>query len=522
MLLTQSAGRRVAAVLLICGALMAYAPQVQAQTSNYLPLAVGTRWTLQSSAWNVTFEVTAIEDGAYRMKINNPWLPWEVLLFPVKDKVYLQSQRMGSENVSPGGYALYYDFTAPTGSEIPVSLGTLRVVSRNLSVVTGAKTYTNCIKLQLSSSGGFTQAWSFAPGVGLVEFEFAGTTFRLNEAASALGVVPPNGPTLDTPVSRGDRVLAINVNTSAANDYLSAFSLASSVGMHSTSLHFDWNAIETGPQLYQGSHLQIANLFYPSRGVGVNLTLAPIHNVANNLPDDLKGLPLDHPLVISRFKKLLDFVLAETPNLEINAIVIGSEIDGYMRSDAARWSQFTTFFAHAAAHIRASRAGVRVATEFTFNAFLGRSRPYLHTINQYSDVIGVSYYPMDLEGMVLDPSVVSTHFKVLANAFPQKPIHFTQFGFPSSALLQSSEARQSDFIRETFKAWDAHGHRVTLLNFTFLHDLDRRMVGGVCGYFDLKSASCQEFLATLGLRTFVGSDKAAVRVLDAERSLRGW
>jgi hypothetical protein len=146
----------------------------------------------------------------------------------------------------------------------------------------------------------------------------------------------------------------------------------------------------------------------------------------------------------------------------------------------------------------------------------------LKTINQYSDVVGVSYYPLDLEGLVLDPTVVSRHFKAISDAFPQKSIHFTQFGFPTSSVLRSSESLQSEFIRETFKAWDAHGSRVKLLNFTFLHDLDRNVVSGVCGYFEVASTSCKELLATLGLRTFDGTDKQAIDVLDSESLMRGW
>lgn len=501
------------------------ASPVQAQTSTYFPLALGKQWVLHSRAWNIdlSFQVTAVEDGAFRVKINNPWMPWEVLLFPVKEKVYLQSLRMGPQTVWTGGYALYHDLSAPAGSNVAVSLGNLRVVSRTRSVTTDTRTYSNCVKVELAGSTGFTQAWTFAAGVGLVEFEFGGTTFVLKEAASTLSVgAALNAPTSPAPVPKGDRILAVNVNTSAANHYVSAFSRGAAVGMETTSLHFDWNVLEPSPQFYQKAHLEIANLFYPAQAVGVILTLAPIHNVANNLPSDLKGLPLDHPVVIARFKQLLDVVLASTTNLDLKTIVIGSEIDGFMRADSARWSQFSTFFAEAAAHIRAAKPGARVATEFTLNGFLGEAQPHLKTINQYSDVVGVSYYPLDLEGLVLDPTVVSRHFKAISDAFPQKSIHFTQFGFPTSSVLRSSESLQSEFIRETFKAWDAHGSRVKLLNFTFLHDLDRNVVSGVCGYFEVASTSCKELLATLGLRTFDGTDKQAIDVLDSESLMRGW
>ena len=377
----------VAAAILIASTLLIHSAPAQAQTSNYLPLALGKRWVMHSNDWNVdlAFEVVAIEDGAFRVKINNPWMPWEVRLFPVKEKVYLQSLRMGPQTSWTGGYALYHDFSAPAGSDVAVAMGNLRVLSRSLWVTTDIRTYTNCIKLELAGTNGFTQAWTFAAGVGLVEFEFGGTTFVLKEAASTLGSAggaAGPGPTSPTPMTKGDRILAVNVNTSSVNDYLSAFSRGAAIGMQTTSLHFDWKTLEPSPQVYQGAYLGIANQFYPSRGVGVILTLAPIHNVANALPDDLKTLPLDHPMVISRFKKLLDFVLASTTNANLNTIVIGSEIDGYMRADPAKWSQFTTFYAQVAAHIRASRPGLRVATEFTFNGFLGEAKPYLQAINQ--------------------------------------------------------------------------------------------------------------------------------------------
>jgi len=51
------------------------------------------------------------------------------------------------------------------------------------------------------------------------------------------------------------------------------------------------------------------------------------------MPADLAGTPFDDPAFIQRFKALLDYVLAQIPDLQLTSLAIGNEIDGYLGAD---------------------------------------------------------------------------------------------------------------------------------------------------------------------------------------------
>lgn len=499
-----------------------------AQGNNYLPIELGKQWVLHSASWNMslTFEVIDYTEGTYRLKIHNPWMLWEMSLFPLNDKIFLQSLAMGESDKPIGGLSLYYDFSAPAGKETPVGMGKLTVVGRSLTVTTDKKTYNDCIKIELLSSNGFKQRWTFAPNLGFVEYEFAGTTFRLDESASRLNAAPTADlPAWQGPVARGERILAVDANPAENNNYLDSLSKAVQIGAKTISLHFDWRSLEPTASKYETIYLDIANAFYPSRGLSLSLVLAPIHNNSLLLPPDLQGLPFDHPLVVSRFKMLLDLVFARIPDVNLTSLVIGSEIDAYLGTDPEKWEQYISFYSQMVEHAHKLRPQVSVTTEFRFShGYLGGARPFLERINEYSDVIGVSYYPLTLEGMVMNPEVLTRHFKTIADGFPNKPIQFLQIGYPSSPLLQSDENLQANFVKELFKAWDLFSERINLVRYTFMTDLSVGSISGASTYFGDGGSSFEQFLGTLGLRRFAGNgtDKPALLTFDAETYVRGW
>lgn len=513
---------------LLCALILINPLSSNAQSNDYLPIELGKQWVLHSNSWNIalTFEVTEYKEGTYRLKIHNPWMLLEMSLFPVNDKVFLQSLAMGDSDKPIGGLSLYYDFNAPVGKETPVGMGKLTVVGRSLTVTTDRTTYTDCIKMELLSSNGFKQGWTFAPNVGFVEYEFAGTIFRLNESASRLNVTPTiDLPAWQGPVAKGERILAIDANPAENNNYLDSLAKAVQIGAQTISLHFDWRSLEPTATSYKPVYLDIANAFYPPRGLNLSLVLAPIHNNNLVLPPDLQGLPFDDPLVVSRFKMLLDFVFAHIPNINLTNLVIGSEIDAYLGTDLEKWEQYISFYSQIVDYAHQLRPQVSVTTEFRFiHGYLGRARPFLEKINEYSDVIGVSYYPLTLEGMVINPEVLTRHFKTIVDGFPNKPIQFLQLGFPSSSLLQSDENLQAAFVKELFKAWDLYAERINLVRYTFMTDFSVAAISNASTYFGDASPLFKEFLSTLGLRRFLGNgtDKLALLAFDAETHARGW
>lgn len=78
--------------------------------------------------------------------------------------------------------------------------------------------------------------------------------------------------------------------------------------------------------------------------MGLSLAINPIDTNVNRMPDDLKDVPFDDPLVIERYKQLLEFVFSQVPDLELSSFSIGNEIDAYLGSDPSMWNQYQLFF----------------------------------------------------------------------------------------------------------------------------------------------------------------------------------
>jgi hypothetical protein len=240
------------------------------------------------------------------------------------------------------------------------------------------------------------------------------------------------------------------------------------------------------------------------------------------LPPYLKDKAFDDPETIERFKRLLDYVFSQLPDLELSCLAIGNEIDGYLGTDKKRWQEYSKFFAEVSAYARTKRAGLIVGSKIGFGGLTKDARDLSRDIIGVSDAVMLTYYPLNPDFTVKEPEVVHEDFATLVELFPGKPIYMLEAGYPSSELLGSSEDEQATFVREIFKAWDTHAAHVKLLDFLWLHDIPSSVVDELGGYYGLQDEKFLAYLATLGLRTFDGEDKEAFKVLRLETKQRGW
>jgi hypothetical protein len=317
-------------------------------------------------------------------------------------------------------------------------------------------------------------------------------------------------------------------------------------------LSFDWRDIEVQPNIYKNPYLKIADEYYPSKNVTLDLTLRPIHANRKSVPDDLAMIAWDSPQMIARFKALLDYVFSQTTHIGFSSIIIGSEINIYFPSIPApkdfrvasasagivtnpsanspagdatsSWDQYKVFCKTIALYIKASKPNVKVGFEATYSGLIGPSRDELKALNEHGDVVGVSYYPINADYSVSDPGVALEAFQNLAAIYPGRKIAFYQLGYPSSSLLGSSEEKQAAFIEAVFRAWDLHIDQIDVIDFTFLTDCSEKEVADQARYFGASSERFGEFIRTLGLRRYpgTGTDKPSFLALQREAKARGW
>ncbi|MDP1803198.1 MAG: T9SS type A sorting domain-containing protein [Bacteroidota bacterium] len=320
--------------------------------------------------------------------------------------------------------------------------------------------------------------------------------------------------------------ISMDVSTFPQNssyNYDSCFAVGKNLGMQQVGIFQNWTALETSPNVYDFTILDIANIYYPAYNMPLDLTIAPIHTNKLEVPSDLVSTTFNSTVMISRFNKLLDSLKAHMPNITLSSLVIGSEHDVYMGSNAALWSNYTVFYNAVTTHAKVLWPGLNVATELTFDGIINYNS-FAQSLNTNSDHIGISYYPLNSNFTVKPVSVVPNDFATLVGFYPSKKLWFYQYGYPSSTVCNSSNALQSQFITQTFLSWDVYAANIRMIDFTWLHDLDPVQVNYWGTYYGLTNPAFLEFLRTLGFRTYNGNgtDKPALNELRCQAKQRGY
>ena len=321
-----------------------------------------------------------------------------------------------------------------------------------------------------------------------------------------------------------ERLLSISITESSNKDYGYAFTLAKDAGMQVTGFSLKWDELEPTPYKYASdpNWFQVINDFFPTQAIAVSLMIGPIDTNNLRLPPDLADKSFDDPQVIERFKRLLDYVFSEIPQLGLSSLSIGNEIDGYLGTNKQLWKEYTYFFQEVSSYARTKRPNLVIGSKIGFWGLTGNSRELSADIIRASDVVMVTYYPLNNDFSVKNPEVVHEDFATLVELYTNKPIYILEAGYPSSPLLNSSESKQAQFVQEIFKAWDTQSEHIKVLDFLWLHDIPPAVVEELGGYYRLRDEKFLAYLATLGLRTHEGQDKEAFKVLKLEAEMRGW
>ena len=328
------------------------------------------------------------------------------------------------------------------------------------------------------------------------------------------------------PVSRGDRILVIDVNEAEKEEYAEVVARSQSVGANRFNLSIQWDELETSPETYEPivDLLTIANSYYPGIGAQVSLMIGPIDTNNDRRPADLKGKAFDDPVVIQRFRALLDYVFTQIPDLDLSVLSIGNEVDALLGVDQDAWRAYTNFFQATMAYAKQLRQGLNVGVKVTHNGLTGAAANFARTLNEESDAILTTYYPLKADFTVEDASVVGEAFNQVSSQYQTRAIWFMELGYPSSTTCNSSEEKQAEFIRESFKAWDNHHEQIMYISFSIMSDRSQESVDVYSQYYGVSDVRFLEFLRTLGLRTWSekGQDKKGWIALKEEAMKRGW
>lgn len=330
---------------------------------------------------------------------------------------------------------------------------------------------------------------------------------------------------------KGLRLLGMDIlNAAEGGSFDENVALAESCGASFTSLHLNWNQINPNNAVFVDPDQVLVSINHHCQlnGWKLNMMIRSIDIPGKNLPTDLAEHRFNSPEVIARMEATIDFVLDRVAPVHLTSLLIGNEIDAYDTSQepASFWSDYGEFMAACKHHLDRKYPQVKLGFAITLLGCVEgphASSGIFQGLAELVDIVVVTYYPQ--KGfIVMDPSVAESHFDAITAKFPNTTLFMDEVGYQTSAVCQSSEDLQAQFVCEVFKAWDKHQEQIPMLSFVRLNDISRDDAVSMAGDYHSNDELMIEYLQTVGLRTYDGKglEKEAFGVLREQALLRGF
>ena len=337
-------------------------------------------------------------------------------------------------------------------------------------------------------------------------------------------------------IPKGDRILSWQIDIAQNSIYDSSFTYAQKACMESTHLFFTWSQIEPNSGNFDSAFMQntldIANFYFPYKNTSIELQIATINTLAKETPADLLNINFSDSVMITRFKSLIDTIFNHIPNIEIDALNIGNESDIYFGTDSSLYIDYKVFLDSVIPYAKQKYYNlhgktIKVGTTLTHDGLTSVSKKNLcKKLNDSLDIISVTYYPLNPDFTMQNPSVVNTDFNSIVTLYPDslQPIYFVECGYASSATCNSTEVLQSQFYHNVFTAWDNHISNIKYLSIFKTNDWSQATVDSLGLYYGITDTIFLEFLRTLGVRTWDnnGINKLAYETILCELDARNW
>jgi len=254
----------------------------------------------------------------------------------------------------------------------------------------------------------------------------------------------------------------------------------------------------------------------------VNLVAPPEFMNPGNPAQLADGLHFNDPALIESFGALLDEVVPVLVDHGGFYLSVGNEVDGWLSANPNELAAYLEFVSAARERVHAIAPELAVGVTMTYSGAV--QYPYmLEALKGVSDVVSFTYYPLNPDFTVRDPSVVADDMDTLVELAGDTPLILQEVGYPSGYLTESTNGSSGDlqarFVENIFTAIAAHPE-IRFVSFLQLGDWSDATCDFYSGYYGVGLDTFREYLCTLGLRTYSGEAKPAYQVfLDRLESL---
>ena len=277
------------------------------------------------------------------------------------------------------------------------------------------------------------------------------------------------------------------------NGLLESIDEVSAIGVNLFGMSPEWQELETTPNTFNFQDFLINPLTLTdpneTKFRSYILVLKMLDSNRKTVPSDLSENSFDDPLLINRFKNLIDNMSSLSEINRVSHILIGNEVDGYLTTNSTELNAFSVFYEQTVNHIHTKIPSVKVGTIITYNSVV--ENPIIfETLNPFSDFICYTYYPTDTTNpnwQMRSPNEVHSDILFMAEKAGNKPFSFTEIGYPSSIENNSSELLQTQFVENMFETLKPYKN-AEKLEFIFYH-----------GMYDYQPDFCVEYAQLQGI-----------------------
>ncbi|MEZ0262510.1 MAG: hypothetical protein ACAH80_16015 [Alphaproteobacteria bacterium] len=299
----------------------------------------------------------------------------------------------------------------------------------------------------------------------------------------------------------------------SAGDWEAALDDLQEMGATGIVITNKWNELEAKKRQYKGLNVLAQNFKVNTEaGRKVFFSFQPINTTKREVPPDLEKVKWNDPAMIGRYQEFLDH-LALDVTTQPAWVSLANEADVYFEMHPEELDGFLDYAKRAAGLTKQNFPEVKTGVTMTFEGLAGKRKEIVKKLLGASEVAIFTYYPLfDLKPQPVKD--MGGHFDAMVAAAEGKELLLQEVGYPSGAVVGSSEETQAAFFKEAMNQikWRPE---IKFAGLFMLHDFDGKFCDELVKYYgftgapdDIK-AKFRDFLCTLGVKTFEGKEKPA-------------
>lgn len=489
---------------------------------SYLPLAASGKWVLRNPQQQTpaVFEILRKDGDGFHFLSSTPWSTSEWVLVE-KNGTFVMTKYGTNGQMMPLPSPVFLDFTRRAGAKWSNMLGTFEVVSVTASVKGQNATYNNAVSIRHVQPN---LVYTFAKGIGFVQFTAGGMNFILDPAVSSIPgrdraasapAVPPAPaatPIPASPSADGKTLIGLTFNRMAneantSDVLLKRFNQTVDAGVTFILGNTKWTEIEPRAGQYELGNLNYLVSVAKTRKLPLSYTFRIVDTIFADTPSDLKGLTWNSPRMKDRVVKAIE-AMAPSFQGQVRWFMFGYELDPYFEKNPDQIRAFAELYDVAAARLKQLVPGIQVSSTITYSTGLDKLNSILSPLNSKWDFLALTYIPLEPGFTVEEPSVVPANFDKMRRAAGNRKIFFQELAYPTGGLTKGSQDKQAEFYRLVLSEFRKdNGAKFVAANFMTLADLSDADTNGYANFYGLNLPAFKQSLQTLGLFDMNGRAK---------------